>query len=164
MIDMLRVDERLIHGQVAVAWTKTLNITHIVLVNDEVVNNEMQKMTLKMAVPSGVKFMIKNIADGIALLNDPRIEKIKVLVVVASPQDALTLLKSVKKVSLVNLGNFGLFPSKDGRPKKEIANCVKVTEDALDQLKKIDALGFKIEAQLTPDATKKNINKILKGE
>ncbi|MBF4692521.1 PTS system mannose/fructose/N-acetylgalactosamine-transporter subunit IIB [Fusibacter ferrireducens] len=164
MIEMLRVDERLIHGQVAVSWTKVLNITHIILINNEVVQNEMQKMTLKMAVPNNVKFLIKDVPSGINLLNDPRTESIRLLVVVSNPSDALEISKNVKAIKLVNLGNYGLFPSKDGHPKTELATCVKVTEDEFQILKSIDALGFKIEAQLTPDANKKNINKILKGD
>ncbi|MCB6322898.1 PTS sugar transporter subunit IIB, partial [Bacteroides thetaiotaomicron] len=51
MIKMLRIDERLIHGQVAVVWSKALSITHIIVANDDVVNNELQITSMKMAVP-----------------------------------------------------------------------------------------------------------------
>ena len=96
MIKMLRVDERLIHGQVAVSWSKVLKITHIVLINNEVVKNEIQKMTLKMAVPQGVKLAIKDVKGGIELLKDERTENMKILVVVNNPSDALTVAKEIK--------------------------------------------------------------------
>ena len=54
MVKALRVDERLIHGQVAMAWTRDLGIQGIMVADDEAASNEMQKMTLKMAVPDGI--------------------------------------------------------------------------------------------------------------
>ena len=55
MIVCLRVDERLIHGQVAMTWTKELKLNGLVVASDEAASNELQKMTLKMAVPEGIK-------------------------------------------------------------------------------------------------------------
>ena len=56
MIKMLRIDERLIHGQVAVVWSKALSITHIIVANDDVVNNELQITSMKMAVPDNMDY------------------------------------------------------------------------------------------------------------
>ncbi len=53
MIAQLRVDDRLIHGQVALVWTKELDTPGIVVANDNAANNEMVQMTLKMATPTG---------------------------------------------------------------------------------------------------------------
>lgn len=164
MIKMLRVDERLIHGQVAVSWTKVLGITHIVLINNAVVKNEMQKMTLKMAVPPGVKLAIKDVESGIKLLKDPRTEKMKILIVVKNPFDALEIAQKIKGIDLINLGNYGLLPSSSSKEQKELVNCIRVNEDDLNALKNIAKLGIPFEAQLTPDASKKDMIKLLKGE
>lgn len=164
MIKMLRIDERLIHGQVAVAWSKVLKITHIVLISNSVVNNEMQKMTLKMAVPAGIKFLAKDVTGGINILNDPRTAKMNLMVVVANPEDALSVAKKVKGIDLINVGNYGLFPSKTGKPRKELLTYVKVDEDELKVFKEIASLGVPFEAQLTPDSTNKDMIKFLKGE
>lgn len=164
MIKMLRVDERLIHGQVAVSWSKVLKITHIVLINKDVVNNDMQKMTLKMAVPAGIKLAIKNVEKGIKLLKDPRTEKMRILIVVKNPQDALSIAKEIDNIELINLGNYGLLPNGKDKPKKQIANCIVVDEDDMDTLKKIGKLGVPFEAQLTPDAPKKDMNKLMREE
>ena len=164
MIKMLRVDERLIHGEVGSTCQKVLKITHIVLINNEVVKNEIQKMTLKMAVPQGVKLAIKDVKGGIELLKDERTENMKILVVVNNPSDALTVAKEIKNIDLLNLGNFGLLPSSDERPKKEIAKCIRVNEDELEVLKEIAKLDIPFEAQLTPDASVKDMKKVLGGE
>ena len=63
MIVCLRVDERLIHGQVAMTWTKELKLNGLVVASDEAASNEIQKMTLKMAVPEGIKCIIKSVED-----------------------------------------------------------------------------------------------------
>ena len=55
MIKLLRVDDRLIHGQVATTWTKTLQADSIIVANDEVIHNELQIIALKLAVPAGMK-------------------------------------------------------------------------------------------------------------
>ena len=70
MVKALRVDERLIHGQVAMAWTRDLGIQGIMVADDEAASNEMQKMTLKMAVPDGIKCIIKTVPEpGIEYVN-----------------------------------------------------------------------------------------------
>lgn len=164
MIKMLRIDERLIHGQVAVVWSKVLKITHIVLINNAVVKNEMQKITLKMAVPEGVKLAIKDLKGGIELLKDPRINNMQIMVVVSNPQDALFIAKEITNIQLINLGNYGLLPSKNNNPKKELVTCVRVDENEISTLKEIVELKIPFEAQLTPDSSKKDIIKMLKGE
>ena len=78
MIVCLRVDERLIHGQVAMTWTKELKLNGLVVASDEAASNELQKMTLKMAVPEGIKCIIKSVEDVTTILDDPRSESIDV--------------------------------------------------------------------------------------
>ena len=89
MVKALRVDERLIHGQVAMAWTRDLGIQGIMVADDEAASNEMQKMTLKMAVPDGIKCIIKTVPEIIALLNNPRSEGMRILVLVKTVKNAL---------------------------------------------------------------------------
>ena len=74
MIKMLRVDERLIHGQVAVVWSKALSITHIIVANDDVVNNDLQVTSMKMAVPDNIKFIARSVKDSIKILNNLKLK------------------------------------------------------------------------------------------
>lgn len=55
MISMMRIDDRLIHGQVAVMWSKELGISRIIVASDVIAKNEIQVSALKMAAPSGIK-------------------------------------------------------------------------------------------------------------
>ena len=65
MIKLLRVDDRLIHGQVATTWTKTLQADSIIVANDEVISNELQIIALKLAVPAGMKVAIRSVSEEI---------------------------------------------------------------------------------------------------
>lgn len=63
----VRIDERLIHGQVATMWTNTLKASRIMIVDDQVVKNDMEKMALKLAVPSGIKLSILTAGGAIKI-------------------------------------------------------------------------------------------------
>ena len=58
MIKMVRIDERLIHGQVAMIWTKQLGVDRIIVVNDKAANDPIMTSTLKMAAPDRAKAII----------------------------------------------------------------------------------------------------------
>lgn len=59
MINLIRIDERLLHGQVAYAWTRHLGINCILVANDQVVNNELSKISLNLAKPADVDLIVK---------------------------------------------------------------------------------------------------------
>lgn len=108
MIKLLRVDERLIHGQVAFAWTNSLKADCILIVNDAVAADKLRRNSLKMAAPAGVKFVVKTLKDAIPLLNGTKTDKYKLFLIVDNTSDALELVKNVKDVDHVNLGNMKL--------------------------------------------------------
>ena len=54
-IRLARIDDRLIHGQVATAWAKQININRIIVVSDEVANDSLRKFLLQEAAPPGIK-------------------------------------------------------------------------------------------------------------
>ena len=93
MIKLLRVDHRLLHGQVAMAWTQSLDSDCILIANDAVVNDNIRKTTMKLAKPNGVKLVMKNIEDSIAALNAGVTDKYKLFIVVESIEDAYRLAK-----------------------------------------------------------------------
>ena len=65
MVELCRIDDRLLHGQVAFSWTNELSADCILIANDAVVHDEVFKTTMKLAKPSGVKLVIKNLEDSI---------------------------------------------------------------------------------------------------
>ncbi|MFQ8583510.1 MAG: PTS sugar transporter subunit IIB [Holdemania massiliensis] len=93
MIKMLRIDDRLLHGQVVFMWTKQLNIKGIIVANDELVNDPIQSLAMKLAVPEHLKLLIKTIDEAAKLINDPRATGMNILVVMKNPIDAARCAK-----------------------------------------------------------------------
>ena len=75
MIKMLRIDDRLLHGQVVFMWTKQLNIKGIIVANDELVQDPIQSLAMKLAVPEQIKLLIKSVEEASRLGNSGRIDK-----------------------------------------------------------------------------------------
>ena len=84
MIKLLRVDHRLLHGQVAFSWTQFLGVDCILIANDSLMQDELRKTTIKLAKPQGVKVVMKNIQDSIDAINSGVTDKYKLFVVVES--------------------------------------------------------------------------------
>lgn len=158
MVNLMRVDERLLHGQVAVTWVSNVNATSILIANDEIMENEMAKMALKMAKPSGMKLAIRSIEDGAALLNDPRSQNIPIFVIVKTIQDAVRLCKKTDAVKKVNIGGV---KKKEGS--KLIAAAVHVNEDDLRSLKELAGLVDEVEFRMVPSDSAKTLDEVLKN-
>lgn len=161
MIKMLRIDERLIHGQVAVVWSKAMSITHILVANDEVVKNDLQISSMKMAVPDDIKFLARTLDESIKILNNPKASSLAIMVIVRNFKDALEIAQNVADIELINVGNYGLLPvNQHGKPQKQIDDAILADEDDLNYIKQIADLDFPFVSQLTPDSSKKNFKKI----
>lgn len=158
MIAALRVDERLIHGQIAMTWSKELKIKGIVVANDDAAANDMQKMALKMAVPSGIKVLIKPVAEAIHVLNDPRAAQMRLLVLVRTVRDALAIREKVTDIDYVNIGNVG--KSVNGN-KTELSSFVLLTDSELEDLKKLVDIEPKTALQVVPSADRKLAKNLL---
>ena len=96
MIKQLRIDERLIHGQIATQWSKALDVDMICVANDAVAANAIAKSALMMACPPGRKANIRGVDETIRLLQDPRAEKLKIMLIVDNPADAYKCATQLK--------------------------------------------------------------------
>lgn len=160
MIVLFRIDERLIHGQVAVAWSKTLKVTHIVVASDKAAESELQKAALKMAAPADVKVTVRSMESAAEVLNDPRLADKRVMVVVKTPRDALNLARLVPGIPMVNLGNCGFL---EGDGKKNYSSYIRLDDGDIQVLRELQILA-PVEIQILPTEQKKTLDNFLKGE
>ena len=163
MIKLLRLDERLIHGQIAIKWSRHLSVSHIVVINDEAAHNEIIKESLLMAAPPTVKVAIKGMDNGIQLLNDPRAADMSILVLVGSPQEVLKLLTTVKGIQKVNIGNYGRVAPKEGTEfRKAYRNNLFLYQKEVVILNEIINTGVECIYQTTPEETPEPLKNIIK--
>ncbi|GAA3009530.1 PTS system mannose/fructose/N-acetylgalactosamine-transporter subunit IIB [Tetragenococcus solitarius] len=137
MITQVRVDDRLIHGQVAVVWTKELNAPLLVVANDEAAKNEVTQMTLKMAVPNGVKLLIRSVDEAIKVFNDPRGKDRRIFAIVNSVSDATKIAQNVEDIEAVNVANTGRFDKSDPKSKTMLFPSVQLNPDELEAAKEL---------------------------
>ncbi|NRT36206.1 PTS system mannose-specific IIB component [Clostridium beijerinckii] len=161
MISMVRIDDRLIHGQVAFVWTKHLGVNRIIVANDSVAKNDIQKMSLKMAVPDTIKCSILTLDEAINVLNDPRGKSLKILIVVNNPADARKIIEKVDDVPYVNISNYGLL-SRDISAKRKVKDTIYATEDDIEEFNKIFKYGKRVEYQVVPTSPVKSLEGLLK--
>jgi PTS system mannose-specific IIB component len=140
VIKALRIDDRLIHGQVVTSWCAALNLTNIVVANDVAATDNVVSMALKMAAPSNIKVAIKKVEDAVTLLQDPRCESLSILVIVKNPADALILVKAVDEIPYVNVGNFGQLAGTSETERKAIYGNFLATDQELEQFREIAKL------------------------
>ena len=156
MIKLTRIDDRLVHGQVAFTWTPSLDVDCLLIANDKVVKDEFQKMTLNLAKPSRVKLLIKSVNDAATFLNDERSAPLKILVLVNNVKDAAVLAAQVPEITSINLGGLR---SKDGS--KLISKAFAVNEDDLMIIRDLLEKGIELEVRQVPTDNKKYVKELI---
>lgn len=160
MVKMLRIDDRLLHGQVCFVWTKHLGVNAIIVANDKVIDDEIQMMSLKMACPEGIKLAVKSVEDAVKLLNDPRAQNMKIFVIVRNPQDALRIAKKVSSIPIINIGNYGRIKQNDER-KEMLTSDIYTSQNDRKCLREIVDTGIRFEAQPVPTSAAKLVKDLL---
>lgn len=163
MIKLFRIDERLIHGQIAIKWSRHTGVDHIVVANDAAAASPIIQKSLKMAAPAGIKTAIKSVDDAIALLKDPRCEAMKLLVLVNCPKDAVKVVNHVKGIPFINVGNYGrVAPEKPGMPRKRYGNNIYCDDEEIQEFRTLLDTGLKCIYQTTPEEPAEDLGTVLK--
>lgn len=145
----VRIDARLIHGQVANLWTSYLDITRIMVIDDQASQSDMDKAGLRLACPAGVKLSVLPVERAAANILEGRYDSQRVLIVLKEPQTALRLIEQGVMLDEVNAGNM---PKKENT--KAVQKTVHVTDEDVEVFKQIHAKGVALTAQLVPNAEK----------
>ncbi|WP_413527603.1 PTS sugar transporter subunit IIB [Marinilactibacillus psychrotolerans] len=149
MIKLVRVDHRLLHGQVAFSWTNGLGADCILIANDMIMNSDVWKTTLRLGKPSGVKLVMKNLEDAIKAINSGVTDKYKLIIVVQTIEDAKKLLDGCPLIKSLNLGN-----TKESKMTKQIGKQVFVTKEEEKLLKEVIDSGVEVEIRPLVDDKK----------
>lgn len=156
MIKLTRIDDRLLHGQVAFSWTPALGADYLVVANDKVAKDEFMKMTMGLAKPAGTKLLIKSIADTIIFLNDEKSNKAKVLLLINSVKDAYALAQAVPEIQSIN---FGGIRSKEGA--KLVSKAIALSEEDITLIRELLAKDIELEVRQVPTDSKQLLENLI---
>ena len=149
MITLLRVDHRLLHGQVAFSWTQYVGADCILIANDNVPDDELRKTTIKLAKPPSVKMVIKNINDSIESIKSGVTDKYNLFIVVESVNDAWRIASAVEEIKSINLGGI---KAKEGS--KNISKAINLLPEEIEQLQQLVGKGVEVEIRQVPNDRK----------
>ena len=156
MIKLLRIDDRLVHGQVALTWTPSLGADCLVVANDKAAKDDFLKMTMNLAKPAGAKLLIKSLADTVTFLSDERSRNMKVFVLVNSVADAAFLADAINEIQSIN---FGGIRGKEGS--RLISKAIAVNDDDIMVIRQLITRGLELEVRQVPTDKKQLVEGLI---
>lgn len=152
----IRIDERLIHGQVATMWTNALHLTRLMVIGDDIVKNDIQKTALKTACPHGVHLSILTAKGAGRRINSGKYQGQTVLILVKNPGVLRELVDNGVKLPEINVGNMSTKANS-----RQVAKSVAVTEEDIENFKYLDQKGCYLYHQMVPAEEKEDFMKLL---
>ncbi|MDD7426527.1 MAG: mannose/fructose/sorbose PTS transporter subunit IIA [[Actinobacillus] rossii] len=153
-ITLLRIDDRLIHGQVATSWAKAVKCEAIFAISDDVANDKLRSELLLQIVPPGLKGYVIPVEKAIKVYHNPQYTGKNILWLVTKPADVLRLIEGGVKIDKVNVGGMTY---KDGN--KMLSDAVTVGKADVDAFQKLLDLGVDLTMQKVATNPKVEITK-----
>ena len=150
-IKIVRIDDRLIHGQIVQGWLKTIDVDKILIISDEVANDEMQQVLLSMAVPSNIKLVIKNIEDASYEITNEVYEKDNLMILFSNPQDIVRMIDNGIKFQSINIGGMHY-----AHGKKQLLTNLSVDKNDVISFLKLINCGIELETRALPQDDRYN--------
>ncbi len=141
-IGLARIDDRLIHGQVATRWTKETNVQRIIVVSDEVAADTVRKTLLTQVAPPGVTAHVVDVAKMIRVYNNPKYAGERIMLLFTNPTDVERVVEGGVNITSVNIGGMAF-----RQGKTQVNNAISVDEKDIEAFKKLNARGIELEAR-----------------
>lgn len=155
-IVLVRIDNRLIHGQVATMWSAVTGANLLLVANDAVATDEFRQGLMNMAAPAYAQTRFFSIEKTCAII-DKASPAQKIAIICETPQDVLRLKKGGVPITKVNIGNMHM-----AEGKRQVATSVAVDDADVASFKELQDLGCELEIKRVPDTAAEDISKLFK--
>ena len=149
---LARIDTRLLHGQVATAWTKAVQPNRIIAVSDSVANDDLRKNMIEQAAPPGVKANVVPIDKMCKVDKDTRFGDTKAMLLFETPQDALRAIEGGVPIKTLNVGSMA-----HSTGKTMVNNVLSMDKDDVATFEKMRDLGVEFDVRKVPNDSKKDL-------
>lgn len=153
---LARVDSRLLHGQVATAWTRSTNPNRIIVVSDKVAKDKLRKSMIVEAAPPGVHANVIPVKKMIDVAKDTRFGNTKALILFENPEDALTVIKAGVDIKELNIGSMA-----HSVGKVAVSKVLSLDGEDVKAFEELEKLGVKFDVRKVPDDSKGNMDQII---
>lgn len=144
-LGLVRIDDRLIHGQVVAVWLNHIRVDSIVIVDDGVAKDAFMQDVLRLAAPPGVAVEARTIAEAVATLGEDAPNRERIMVLLKSPKTARQLFDGGIRYGRLNVGGIG-----GGPGRKSFFKNISMSEEEKAILKSLVKDGVKITIQTVP--------------
>lgn len=155
---LVRIDTRLLHGQVSTGWVPAIAPTRIIVVSDSVSEDDMRKTLIKQAAPSGYRANVIPVAKLAEIDKDPRFGKTKALLLFEKPEDVLEAMDLGIEFTEVNLGSMAHSAGKD-----MISRALSVDANDVKLLREMESRGVTFDVRRVPADPPEDLDQLLKS-
>lgn len=155
-IVLARIDDRLIHGQVATVWSKSTNCQRIIVCDDDVAKDKIRATLLKQVAPAGIKSHVVDLDKAIRVYNNPKYENERCLLLFTNPTSVLYLVEHGVDIKSVNIGGMSFHEGK-----RQITSAVSVDDKDVESFKKLNEKGIELEIRKVDTDKKVNLIDVL---
>lgn len=156
MIKVIRVDHRLLHGQVIFSWTKFANIERVIVIDTATAKDDFKKMSLKLAKPEDIRLNVFSVDAAIAKIEQIKALKDNIMLIF---ENVTELSKFIDQFGPVEEINYGLIPAKPDA--QRFSNAVYLTPEEVKLSKKMCDQGINIAMQQVPSSNKELLNNMI---
>ena len=156
-IVLARIDDRLIHGQVATVWSKATNCQRIIVCDDDVAHDKIRATLLKQVAPAGMKSHVVTLDKAIRVYNNPKYENERCLLLFTKPASVLYLVEHGVDIKSVNIGGMSFHEGK-----KQVSSAVSVDAEDIDAFNKLHEKGIELEVRKVDTDKKQDMMELLK--
>jgi len=149
---LARIDSRLLHGQVATAWTKATHPDRIIVVSDAVAKDDLRKRLIQQAAPPGVKAHVVPVGKMIEVAKDPRFGDTKALLLFENPEDVVRAVEGGVAIEEVNVGSMA-----HSTGKVVVNKVLSMGHEDVAAFEKLKELGLKFDVRKVPNDSKANL-------
>jgi mannose/fructose/N-acetylgalactosamine-specific phosphotransferase system component IIB len=152
----LRIDNRLVHGQVVVSWLQAERANTIIVANDGIAADDFQKTMLLAVKPPHIHELILSVDEALAYVVDPAHANEQVFLLVKEPVDALRLHRGGVGVKVMNVGNMAFATGA-----KRVSRTIFVTPRDVEAFKALREEGVELTARMMPTDGRNDFMKLL---
>ena len=143
---LVRVDDRLIHGQVAAIWLKTVGASRIIIVDDRTARDDFLREVIELSAPAGVAVEIHDTVAGAARMREAAAADEPAFVLMRSPTTALQLREAGVDFDVLNVGGIGAGPDR-----KPLYRNISASQDEHEAMRRLEQMGTRVELRIVAD-------------
>jgi len=140
---LVRVDDRLIHGQVVAIWLKAIHAQRIIIVDDRTARDDFLREVIELAAPAGTPVEIRDLETGIERVREAAASDEPVFVLLRSPVTALRLREAGIEFDLLNVGGLGAGPGR-----KPLYRNISASPEELEAMRQLEKMGTQVELRI----------------